>query len=169
MSSRRHRQGLSSLFATSSAATSAALSASTVGHPHCPHGDDELCDCPGDARLCLHTIKSSQPRRPSCHCPGQSCRHQYFGGRIKRAKGRVRRAGCAMARCTAELAMLHLHWELASECTPCRPRALTQRLCRRQQSDNELYRSNSFKFERFERNKKEGSNLTRKQVSTQHL
>lgn len=69
-----------------------------------------------------------------------------------------------MARCTAELAMLHLHWQLAGECAPCRPRALTRRLCRRQQSDNELYRSNSFKFERFDRNADDKDSSLRKQV-----
>lgn len=84
---------------------------------------------------------------------------------MKRVKCRVRRAGCAMARCTAELAMLKLHWELATECAPCKPRALTRRLCRRQASDNELYRSNSFKFERFERAKDDCSTPSHKQVS----
>lgn len=95
--------------------------------------------------------------RPCSHKPQTE-------GRIKRVKYRVRRAGCAMARCTAELAMLHLHWELASECAPCRPRAFTRRLCRRQQSDNELYRSNSFKFERFERSRDEYATPLKKQV-----
>ncbi|XP_043277333.1 uncharacterized protein hwt [Venturia canescens] len=70
-----------------------------------------------------------------------------------------------MARCTAELAMLKVHWELATECAPCKPRALTRRLCRRQQSDNELYRSNSFKFERFERTKDDCPSPSRKPVS----
>ncbi|XP_051156156.1 uncharacterized protein LOC127278465 isoform X1 [Leptopilina boulardi] len=128
---------------------------------NCPHNDED-CEC--EARPCCHTIKTRRPRR-SCDCPSQPCPHKPIEGRIKRVKCRVRRAGCAMARCTAELAMLHLHWELASECAPCKPRALTRRLCRRQQSDNELYRSNSFKFERFERNKDECSTPLRKQIS----
>lgn len=131
---------------------------------NCPHIDED-CEC--EARPCCHTIKTRRPRR-SCDCPSQPCPHKPVEGRIKRVKCRVRRAGCAMARCTAELAMLHLHWELASECAPCKPRALTRRLCRRQQSDNELYRSNSFKFERFERNKDECPTPLRKQVSAHY-
>lgn len=119
------------------------------------------CEC--EAKPCLHTIKTRRPRR-TCNCPSQPCPHKPLEGRIKRVKCRVRRAGCAMARCTAELTMLHFHWEFASECAPCRPRGLTRRFCRRQQSDNELYRSNSFKFERFERNKNEESTPNQNQV-----
>ncbi|XP_044021222.1 uncharacterized protein LOC122861104 [Aphidius gifuensis] len=131
--------------------------------PGCPHtpGDDG-CECV--AQPCLHTIKS---RRRICDCTIQPCNHTKTtsDGRMKRVKCRVRRAGCAMARCTAELAMLKLHWELATECAPCKPRALTRRLCRRQASDNELYRSNSFKFERFERTKDDCSTPSHKQIS----
>lgn len=126
------------------------------------------CDCGEEVKPCSHTVRQRRSRR-SCDCSGsgsQPCSHKpQHEGRIKRVKCRVRRAGCAMARCTAELAMLHLHWGLATECAPCKPRALTRRLCRRQQSDNELYRSNSFKFERFERTKDECSTPLRKQVS----
>lgn len=125
------------------------------------------CECGEEAKPCSHTAKTRSVRRTctDCSCT-QPCGHKpQSEGRIKRVKCRVRRAGCAMARCTAELAMLHLHWELAAECAPCRPRALTRRLCRRQQSDNELYRSNSFKFERFERTKDECVTPLRKQVS----
>lgn len=131
----------------------------------CPNtGSDGGCEC--EARPCVHTIKSRRSRA-TCECTVQPCSHQKSSeGRIKRVKYRVRRAGCAMARCTAELAMLKLHWELATECAPCKPRALTRRLCRRQQSDNELYRSNSFKFERFERTKDDCSSPIRKPVST---
>lgn len=131
---------------------------------------DPSCDC--IATPCSHTVKTrGGSRNTQCvECvSGQSqanCTHKPIAeGRIKRVKCRVRRAGCAMARCTAELAMLHLHWELATECAPCRPRALTRRLCRRQQSDNELYRSNSFKFERFERSREEHATPLKKQVS----
>lgn len=127
------------------------------------------CECGEEVKPCSHTVKQRRTRR-TCDCSGsgsQPCSHKpQHEGRIKRVKCRVRRAGCAMARCTAELAMLHLHWGLATECAPCRPRALTRRLCRRQQSDNELYRSNSFKFERFERTKDECATPLRKQVST---
>lgn len=127
------------------------------------------CECGEEAKPCSHTVRTRRTRRTcDCSCNGtQPCSHKpQPEGRIKRVKCRVRRAGCAMARCTAELAMLHLHWELATECAPCRPRALTRRLCRRQQSENELYRSNSFKFERFERTKDECVTPLRKQVST---
>ncbi|EZA56169.1 hypothetical protein X777_03501 [Ooceraea biroi] len=127
------------------------------------------CECGEEVKPCSHTIRTRRSRRTctDCSCSGtQPCGHKpQPEGRIKRVKCRVRRAGCAMARCTAELAMLHLHWELATECAPCKPRALTRRLCRRQQSDNELYRSNSFKFERFERAKDECVTPLRKQVS----
>ncbi|KZC13982.1 hypothetical protein WN55_06512 [Dufourea novaeangliae] len=126
------------------------------------------CECEEEVKPCSHTVKQHRSRR-TCDCSGsgsQPCSHKpQHEGRIKRVKCRVRRAGCAMARCTAELAMLHLHWGLATECAPCRPRAFTRRLCRRQQSDNELYRSNSFKFERFERTKDECVTPLRKQVS----
>ncbi|KAG7197989.1 hypothetical protein KM043_016215 [Ampulex compressa] len=124
------------------------------------------CGCGEEVKPCSHTVRQRRSRR-TCDCSGsgsQPCGHKpQPEGRIKRVKCRVRRAGCAMARCTAELAMLHLHWELATECAPCRPRALTRRLCRRQQSDNELYRSNSFKFERFERARDECATPLRKQ------
>ncbi|OAD54221.1 hypothetical protein WN48_08185 [Eufriesea mexicana] len=134
---------------------------------NCSHTGGE-CECGEEAKPCSHTVKQRRSRR-TCDCSGsgsQPCTHKsQHEGRIKRVKCRVKRAGCAMARCTAELAMLHLHWGLATECAPCRPRALTRRLCRRQQSDNELYRSNSFKFERFERSKDECATPLRKQVS----
>lgn len=134
---------------------------------NCTHTGGE-CECGEEAKPCSHTVRQRRSRR-TCDCSGsgsQPCSHKpQHEGRIKRVKCRVRRAGCAMARCTAELAMLHLHWGLATECAPCRPRALTRRLCRRQQSDNELYRSNSFKFERFERSKDECATPLRKQVS----
>ncbi|XP_037931658.1 uncharacterized protein LOC119666452 [Teleopsis dalmanni] len=55
-------------------------------------------------------------------------------------------------RAVAKLRMFnfHLNWDL--HMTPCKPCGITRRLCRnRRREDNELYRSNSFKFERFER------------------
>ncbi|XP_015596336.1 uncharacterized protein LOC107268255 [Cephus cinctus] len=150
-----------------SSSTSTAIPNSTNGcecaeEVGCTHDPDQGCDC--GAKPCSHTVKTRRSRH-TCDCVSQPCSHKPVEGRIKRVKCRVRRAGCAMARCTAELAMLHLHWELATECAPCKPRALTRRLCRRQQSDNELYRSNSFKFERFERAREECSTPLRKQIS----
>ncbi|XP_036338698.1 uncharacterized protein LOC118748415 isoform X2 [Rhagoletis pomonella] len=66
-------------------------------------------------------------------------------------------------RAVAKLRMFnfHLNWDLhMTHCKPCGPRIgggssgniIMRRLCRnRRHEDNELYRSNSFKFERFER------------------
>ncbi|XP_014089679.3 serine-rich adhesin for platelets isoform X1 [Bactrocera oleae] len=66
-------------------------------------------------------------------------------------------------RAVAKLRMFnfHLNWDLhMTHCKPCGPRLggggsgniIMRRLCRnRRHEDNELYRSNSFKFERFER------------------
>ncbi|XP_055380634.1 probable serine/threonine-protein kinase DDB_G0288147 [Condylostylus longicornis] len=74
-------------------------------------------------------------------------------------------------RAVAKLRMFnfHLNWDLhMTQCKPCVPRSgniLTRRLCRnRRGEDNELYRSNSFKFERFERKEvnESGTTLQRK-------
>ncbi|XP_057318079.1 uncharacterized protein LOC130663027 [Microplitis mediator] len=136
----------------------------------CPEGSNcqhsvEKTGCECDATPCAHTIKSRRSRR-TCECTSQPCSHSKSAeGRIKRVKCRVRRAGYAVARRTAEFAMLGLPWELATECAPCGSGVFTRRLCRRQQSDNELYRSNSFKFERFERTKEECLTPVRKQIS----
>ncbi|XP_052901495.1 uncharacterized protein LOC128308937 [Anopheles moucheti] len=62
-------------------------------------------------------------------------------------------------RAVARLKMFNfnLNWDLhMTQCKPCGPKSsgniITRRLCRnRRGEDNELYRSNSFKFERFER------------------
>ncbi|XP_059610278.1 uncharacterized protein LOC132257409 isoform X2 [Phlebotomus argentipes] len=68
----------------------------------------------------------------------------------------------------------HLNWDLhMTQCKPCGPRSagniLTRRLCRnRRRDDNELYRSNSFKFERFDRKEGQevgGSETLPKQIS----
>ncbi|XP_058801511.1 uncharacterized protein LOC131670143 [Phymastichus coffea] len=136
--------------------------------PPCPHGSAKICDCPSEARLCMYPVSSQYQRhQQQCQDRGQVIPTMTIAasdGPIKKVKCRVRRAAdCAMARCSAELAMLQLHWELPSECAPCRPRRLTRRLCRRQYSDNELYRSNSFKFEKFERSKDDCSTPMRKQ------
>ncbi|EDW26115.1 GL25357 [Drosophila persimilis] len=78
-------------------------------------------------------------------------------------------------RAVAKLRMFnfHLNWDLhMTHCKPCGPRLsgsgniITRRLCRnRRREDNELYRSNSFKFERFERKEclQELSNTLQKQ------
>ncbi|XP_017114404.1 uncharacterized protein LOC108137294 [Drosophila elegans] len=81
-------------------------------------------------------------------------------------------------RAVAKLRMFnfHLNWDLhMTHCKPCGPRLsgsggniITRRLCRnRRREDNELYRSNSFKFERFERKEclEELSNTLQKQIA----
>ncbi|XP_055695258.1 uncharacterized protein LOC129797033 isoform X2 [Lutzomyia longipalpis] len=79
-------------------------------------------------------------------------------------------------RAVAKLKMFnfHLNWDLhMTQCKPCGPRSagniLTRRLCRnRRRDDNELYRSNSFKFERFDRKESQevgGSETLPKQIS----
>lgn len=58
--------------------------------------------------------------------------------------------------------VFNIDWsEYVKECKPsCRPRAITKRFCRgRRTEDNELYRSNSFKFERFVRGKEDTSTI----------
>ncbi|XP_055600679.1 uncharacterized protein LOC129749668 [Uranotaenia lowii] len=80
-------------------------------------------------------------------------------------------------RAVARLKMFNfnLNWDLhMTQCKPCGPKSgniITRRLCRnRRGEDNELYRSNSFKFERFERKGEHGgpgtgSRTLRKQIS----
>ncbi|EAT43634.1 AAEL004962-PA [Aedes aegypti] len=76
-------------------------------------------------------------------------------------------------RAVARLKMFNfnLNWDLhMNQCKPCGPKSgniITRRLCRnRRGEDNELYRSNSFKFERFERKEQggTGSRTLRKQT-----
>ncbi|XP_050093517.1 uncharacterized protein LOC126576333 [Anopheles aquasalis] len=78
-------------------------------------------------------------------------------------------------RAVARLKMFNfnLNWDLhMTQCKPCGPKSgniITRRLCRnRRGEDNELYRSNSFKFERFERRDPTGTGtrtMLRKQIS----
>ncbi|XP_058831050.1 uncharacterized protein LOC131689775 [Topomyia yanbarensis] len=77
-------------------------------------------------------------------------------------------------RAVARLKMFNfnLSWDLhMNQCKPCGPKSgniITRRLCRnRRGEDNELYRSNSFKFERFERKEHcgTGTRTLRKQIS----
>ncbi|KAK5639008.1 hypothetical protein RI129_011500 [Pyrocoelia pectoralis] len=46
--------------------------------------------------------------------------------------------------------LFNIDWESVKDCKSCKSRAITRRLCSKR-CDNELYRSNSFKFERFVR------------------
>lgn len=59
--------------------------------------------------------------------------------------------------------LFNIDWDSVKECKSCKSRAITRRFCSKR-CDNELYRSNSFKFERFVRGSEEVSTLG-KQVS----
>lgn len=57
--------------------------------------------------------------------------------------------------------IFNIDWDVVKDCKSCKSRAITRRFCSKK-SDNELYRSNSFKFERFIRNSEDLSPIRRK-------
>lgn len=57
--------------------------------------------------------------------------------------------------------LFNIDWESVKDCKSCKSRAITKRFCSKK-CDNELYRSNSFKFERFVRGTEELSTLEKK-------
>lgn len=57
--------------------------------------------------------------------------------------------------------LFNIDWESVKECKSCKSRAISKRFCSKR-CDNELYRSNSFKFERFVRGNEEVSTLGKK-------
>lgn len=57
--------------------------------------------------------------------------------------------------------LFNIDWESVKDCKSCKSRVITRRFCNKK-SDNELYRSNSFKFERFIRGSEEASTLGKK-------
>ncbi|XP_017782851.1 PREDICTED: uncharacterized protein LOC108567100 [Nicrophorus vespilloides] len=57
--------------------------------------------------------------------------------------------------------LFNIDWDSVRDCKSCKSRALTKRFCNKK-CDNELYRSNSFKFERFVRGGDEVSTLEKK-------
>ncbi|XP_044765213.1 uncharacterized protein LOC123321598 [Coccinella septempunctata] len=57
--------------------------------------------------------------------------------------------------------LFNIDWESVKDCKSCKSRAITKKFCSKR-SDNELYRSNSFKFERFIRGSEESSSLSKK-------
>lgn len=57
--------------------------------------------------------------------------------------------------------IFNIDWDSVKDCKSCKSRAITRRFCSKR-SDNELYRSNSFKFERFVRGNEEVSTLGKK-------
>jgi hypothetical protein len=57
--------------------------------------------------------------------------------------------------------LFNIDWESVKDCKSCKSRAITRRFCSKR-CDNELYRSNSFKFERFIRGNEEASTLGKK-------
>ncbi|KAG5893075.1 hypothetical protein JTB14_021576 [Gonioctena quinquepunctata] len=54
--------------------------------------------------------------------------------------------------------LFNIDWDSVKDCKSCKSRAITKRFCNKR-NDNELYRSNSFKFERFVRGNEELSTL----------
>lgn len=61
--------------------------------------------------------------------------------------------------------IFNIDWDVVKDCKSCKSRAITRRFCSKK-SDNELYRSNSFKFERFIRNSEDLSPIRRKVSSS---
>ncbi|XP_030746263.1 uncharacterized protein LOC115875056 isoform X2 [Sitophilus oryzae] len=57
--------------------------------------------------------------------------------------------------------IFNIDWDVVKDCKSCKSRAITRKFCSKK-SDNELYRSNSFKFERFIRNSEDLSPIRRK-------
>lgn len=57
--------------------------------------------------------------------------------------------------------IFNIDWDVVKDCKSCKSRAITRRFCSKK-TDNELYRSNSFKFERFIRNSDDLSPVKRK-------
>lgn len=57
--------------------------------------------------------------------------------------------------------LFNIDWDSVKDCKSCKSRAITRRFCSKR-ADNELYRSNSFKFERFIRGNEELSTLGKK-------
>lgn len=57
--------------------------------------------------------------------------------------------------------LFNIDWESVKDCKSCQSRAISKRFCSKR-CDNELYRSNSFKFERFVRGSEEVSTLEKK-------
>ncbi|XP_057652759.1 uncharacterized protein LOC130891778 [Diorhabda carinulata] len=56
--------------------------------------------------------------------------------------------------------LFNIDWDSVKDCKSCKSRVLARRFCKK--TDNELYRSNSFKFERFIRANEEISTLGKK-------
>lgn len=83
----------------------------------------------------------------------------------QRAKIRRRRRSKSRRRAGKEAkktrGLFSIDWESVKECKSCKSRAITRRFCSKR-CDNELYRSNSFKFERFVRGSEEASTLGKK-------
>lgn len=85
------------------------------------------------------------------------------------SKVRRRRRSKSRRRTSAETTkktrgLFNIDWESVKYCKSCKSRAITRRLCSRR-CDNELYRSNSFKFERFVRGSDEISTLGTKVIT----
>lgn len=77
----------------------------------------------------------------------------------RRRRSKTRRRSSKEAKKTRGL--FNIDWESVKDCKSCKSRAITRRFCSKR-CDNELYRSNSFKFERFVRGSEEVSTLGKK-------
>lgn len=105
-------------------------------------GDHQWCDLLSFKTVCVAGTAAVSASNNQMECEGPVTRRQR------------------------KLRVFNFHY-LDSHAMEFKPRALTRRLCGGKKQDNELYRSNSFKFERFERLEDSG-HLT-KQVRKIHI
>lgn len=79
----------------------------------------------------------------------------------RRRRSKSRRRSSTNKETKKARGLFNIDWESVKECKSCKSRAITRRFCSKR-CDNELYRSNSFKFERFIRGNDEISTLGKK-------
>ncbi|KAL1493202.1 hypothetical protein ABEB36_011302 [Hypothenemus hampei] len=90
----------------------------------------------------------------------EACEENVQIRRRRRSKSR-RRPRTASDINKKSKGIFNIDWDVVKDCKSCKSRAITRRFCSKK-SDNELYRSNSFKFERFIRNNDDLSPIKRK-------
>lgn len=64
--------------------------------------------------------------------------------------------------------LFNIDWDSVKDCKSCKSRVMTRKLCGKR-SDNELYRSNSFKFERFVKCSDDTSSIGQTVMYLSHL
>ncbi|XP_060537281.1 uncharacterized protein LOC132708743 isoform X2 [Cylas formicarius] len=79
----------------------------------------------------------------------------------RRRRSKSRRRPSAADSNKKSRGIFNIDWDSVKDCKSCKSRAITKRFCSKR-ADNELYRSNSFKFERFIRNSDDLSPVKRK-------